>query len=109
MLYSLPWEYWHNEILEELGNCLGTFIKISKQTKTQCYTAYSCICIYMDLSQALSKAIKMIWEDEDWVQNLDYEQVPFQCRLCHEYGHLFWECPLNHPKNKSRKDTAPMD
>ena len=34
-LYSLPHEYWDAEILEELGNCLGTFIKISEQTKTQ--------------------------------------------------------------------------
>ena len=49
-LYSLPQEYWDVEILEELGNCLGTFIKIYEQTKTQRYTAYAWICIYMDLS-----------------------------------------------------------
>ena len=63
----------------------------------------------MDPSQDLLEAIKMIWEDEYLEQNLDYEQIPFCCCRCHEYGHLFLECPLNHPKKKSRKDTAPMD
>ena len=63
----------------------------------------------MDLSLALSEAIRMIWEDEDWVKILDYEQVPFRCRRCHEYGHLFQECPLNHPKKSVDKASNPVD
>ena len=87
-LYSLPQEYWDVEILEELGNCLGSFIKISEQTKSQRYTAYARICIYMDLSKALPEAIRLLWDDDEWLQNLDYEQVPFRCCRCHEYGHF---------------------
>ena len=34
-LYSLPQEHWDAEILEALGNCLGSFIKISEQTKSR--------------------------------------------------------------------------
>ena len=34
-LYSLPSEYWDQEILEDLQNYLGKFIKISEQTKIQ--------------------------------------------------------------------------
>ena len=66
-LYSLPNEYWDSEILEYLGNCLGKLIKIYEKTKIQCYTAYACICAYMDLSKALLEAVKMIWDDEDWL------------------------------------------
>ena len=33
-LYLLPQEYWDAEILEALGNCLGSFIKISEQKKS---------------------------------------------------------------------------
>lgn len=33
--------------------------------------------------------------DEVWVQPLDYEHIPFQCRRCHEHGHLFRQCPLS--------------
>ena len=59
-LYSLPQEYWDSEILEELGNCLGSFIKISEQTKSQRYTSYARIYIYMNLSRALPEAIRML-------------------------------------------------
>ena len=45
----------------------------------------------------------MTWEDKDWVQTLDYEQIPFRCQICHEYGHLFMDCPMNHPKNATKK------
>ena len=38
------------------------------------------------------------------MQNLDYEQIPFRCRRCHEYGHLFREFPLNEPKHKPGKE-----
>lgn len=26
---------------------------------------------------------------------MDYEHIPFRCRRCHEYGHLFKQFPLN--------------
>ena len=108
-LSSLPQQYWDSEILEELGSCLGSFIKISEQTKSQRYTTYAHICIYMDLSKALLEEIRFLWEVEEWLQNLDYEQVPFRCRRCHEYGHLFRECPLNHPKKLVDKVFDPAD
>ena len=63
----------------------------------------------MDLSKAFLEAIKMIREDEDWVQKLGYEKIPFRCQRCHEYSHLFWECPLNEPKKNLRKESDPVD
>ena len=39
--------------------------------------------------------MRMTWEDEYWMQTLDYEQIPFWCQRCHEYGHLFRDCPMN--------------
>jgi hypothetical protein len=32
LLYSLPHEYWHPEILEGLGNTLGSFVHIADTT-----------------------------------------------------------------------------
>ena len=63
----------------------------------------------MDLSKALLEAIKLLWDDDEWIQNLDYEQVPFRCHRCHEYGHLFRECPMNHPKPLVNKVLNPAD
>ena len=30
------------------------------------------------------------WE---YLQKVDYEQLPFKCRKCHEYGHFVKSCP----------------
>ena len=87
-LFSLPGEYWDLETLRDIGNSLGEFIKVAEQTRLQRYTAFARICVYMDLSRELPEAISLNWEDEEWIQPLDYEQLPFRCRLCHEYGHF---------------------
>ena len=50
---------------------------------------YAPICVYMDLSKDLPEAVSLNWEDEEWIQQIiDYEQLPFQCRISHEYGHF---------------------
>ena len=51
----------------------------------------------MDLSRELPEAISLNWEDEEWIQPIDYEQLPFRCRLCHEYGHLGRNYPIYGP------------
>ena len=107
-MYSLLCEYWDPKILEDLGNSLGKFIKISEHAKIQIYIAYTRICVYMDLTD-LREAIIMSWEDEDKVQTLDYEHIPFWCRRCHEYGHLFRECPMNNPNKTLGKEEENSD
>ncbi len=49
----------------------------------------------MDISKELPEGIFLDFEDEEWFQTIDYEQIPFRCRKYHEYGNLFRECPLN--------------
>ena len=65
-LFSLPGEYWDLDILRDIGNALGEFIKVSEQTKAQRYTSFARICVYLDLSKELPEAIKLSWEDEEW-------------------------------------------
>ena len=94
-LYSLPCELWRPKILEDIGNALGRFVKIADQTKKMRYVSYACICVYLDISKELPENIKLSWQDEEWIQTIDYEHIPFHCRKCHEHGHLFHACPLN--------------
>ena len=82
-MYSLPMEYWKEEILMDIGNTLGNFIKVFEQTRQRKYISYARICIYLDISRDLLDGIEINWEDEEWFQAIDYEQIPFPYRICH--------------------------
>ena len=99
-LYSLPQEFWLEEILMGIGNTIGQYVKASEATKQRKYTSYARICVYMNIAKAIPGTVVLEHQDEDWVQTLDYEHIPFRCRKCHEHGHLFRDCPLNQPVTK---------
>ena len=56
----------------------------------------------MDLSGALLEKVILEVFDEEWVQTVEYEHIPFRCRKCHEHGHLFREFPLSQADNKGK-------
>jgi hypothetical protein len=62
----------------------------------------------MNISKALPGAVTLEYQDEDWLQTLDYEHIPFRCRRCHEHGHLYRECPLIKQTTKAT-DTKQAD
>ena len=51
------------------------------------------ICVEIDLSRPLPNAVEMCAGSHSWMQQLDYETLPFRCHLCHEYDHLLRRCP----------------
>jgi hypothetical protein len=73
-------------------------VKTLESTLKGRYTSYTRICIEMDVLRALSEAISLEFRDEEWIQNIDYEQIPFRCIICHAHGHLIIEFPLNKKK-----------
>lgn len=96
-LFGLPMDYWDPEILEGIGNSLGSFVKIAEATARGRYTSFARICVYMNISEPLPDTIELEYAGTVWQQPLDYEHIPFRCRRCHEYGHLYKSCPLNDP------------
>jgi len=54
----------------------------------------ACARIYVevDLGKGLPEAIKLKVDDWVHIQQLDYEQIPFKCKICHEYGHFANRC-----------------
>lgn len=109
-LYSLPWEYWEEKSLQEIGNAIGKFVRVAEETKLCKHTSYARICVYMDLKQPLPDTVSFFHEVSEWVQVIDYEQVPFRCRKCHDIGHLYRDCPLNKiPSSPDRSDNNTPD
>ena len=50
------------------------------------------ICIEVDLGKGLPEAIKLKVDNWTHIQQLDYEQIPFKCKVCHEYNHFANRC-----------------
>jgi hypothetical protein len=48
------------------------------------------------------EAIKLKVGDWQHYQKLDYEQLSFKCRGCHEYGHFQRNCPKDLNKDKEQ-------
>ncbi|XP_059068704.1 uncharacterized protein LOC131859159 [Cryptomeria japonica] len=80
-----------------VASLLGKPVGSSQQTRVKKVTTFARICVEIDLSKPLLDSVDMYAGTYSWVQQLDYETLPFSCRLCHEYGHLQRRCPRYRP------------
>jgi hypothetical protein len=95
-----------NPLLEQLlassnRNGLGNYID-----KADPKDQYSCarICVEVNLEVGLPEAIKLKVGEWQHFQKLDYEQLSFKCRGCHEYGHFQRNCPKEPSMVKDTND-----
>lgn len=76
-----------------LASMLGKPVGPSTQTMGKKVMTFAHICVELDLSRPLPNAMEMCAGSHSWMQQMDYETLPFRCHLCHEYGHLLRRCP----------------
>lgn len=95
-LPDFPPEYWYEEVFEQIGDSIGEFLFASDRTLEKKSTSYARICVQLDLQAPLPATVCLHFPDDDlvWEQVVDYENIPFRCRVCAEYGHLARCCPL---------------
>lgn len=101
-LPHLPLHCWNQSSLQSIGNALGRYIyQVSRKDQFSCAR----ICVEVDLEVGLPEAIKLSVADWTHIQELDYDQLPFKCRHCHEYGHFARYCKKKkkHGDNRNRK------
>jgi hypothetical protein len=102
-LPHLPFHCWGDEVLRSIGDSLGKFIDRAEPKSGM----FSCarICVEVDLEKGLPEAIKLKLDDWIHIQKLDYEQLPFKCKMCHEYGHFARSFPKNkHPQENVEEE-----
>jgi len=102
-LPNLPLPYWHHQVLEDIGNLLGSFIKSDKERQDKGLFTYARICVEIDLSKGLPDRMHLKHESHIWLQRLDYENTAFRCRYCQLTGHLQDTCPLAKKLPKKKK------
>jgi hypothetical protein len=100
-LPNLSIHCWNPTLLQAIGNGLGRYID-----RAEPRDQYSCarICVEVYLEVGLPEAIKLKVGDWHHYQKLDYEQLPFKCRGCCEYGHFQRNYPKNPPIEKEGEE-----
>jgi hypothetical protein len=58
-------EFWLEEILAGIGNTIGVYVKSLEETKKRRYTSYSCIYVYLNISNPLLGSISIEYHDKD--------------------------------------------
>lgn len=91
-------ECYQEDVLHLLALVLGIPVGTSSQTLGKWVMTFSHICVEIDLSRPLPDAIEMCAGSYSWVQQLDYETLPFHCCVYREYGHLQRRFPRNDPR-----------
>ena len=90
-LPHLPLHCWNDESLEAIGNALGKYIDKAYPKEP----LFSCARIYVevDLEKGLPEEVNLFMDGWEYLQKVDYEQLPFKCRKCHEYRHFVKSFP----------------
>ena len=84
---------------------LGKPVGSTTQIQDRKVISFAHICVEVDLNNPLPDSIEICMGLVSWIQQLDYETLPFRCRVCHEYGHLLRRCPRY--KNTSLDPPSP--
>lgn len=91
-LPNLPLHLWTDSLLEEVGEALGEFLMIDKDSFQIYHSTYARILVNIDVSKGLPAELEIESSLGSWVQPLDFEGIPFRCRKCFQTGHVAAWC-----------------
>jgi hypothetical protein len=98
----LPLHCWNDETIKNIGNTLGKYIdRVEPRDGLQ---ACARLCVEVDLEKGLHEVIQLTLDNWSYLQQVDYEQLPFKCKACHEYGHFAKNCPQNKSDQSEERD-----
>ncbi len=92
-LPQLPLEFQHEDILQQIVAVLGKPTAKSHQSLDKNVIYYADICVGIDLNNALLDSLEICLGSSSWIQQLDYDSIPFHCYICYAYGHLQCQYP----------------
>ncbi|KAK2425036.1 zinc ion binding / nucleic acid binding protein [Trifolium repens] len=86
---GLPIEYYDARVLRNIGNKIGSTMKVDKNTLMQERGKYARLCVEVDLTKSLL-AMFMI---KGRKYNVEYEGLHLLCKNCGRFGHYSEGCP----------------
>lgn len=77
-----PLHCWGDESIKSIGNSFEKYIDRSEPKEDM--HACAQICVEVDLGKGIPKEVKIKVDNWTQIQQLDYEQLRFKCKMCHE-------------------------
>jgi hypothetical protein len=82
------------EHFKAIENFLGDFLDADLTFEETKQRKVARILVNLNVREGLGEEVDLRWGRYTHTQRLDYENVPFRCRRCHQYGHLIMNCKL---------------
>jgi hypothetical protein len=104
ILPFLPLHCWNDETLRNIGNTLGRYI--DRTEPREGIQACVCLCVEVDMEKGLPEVIQLDLDNWWYIQKVDYEQLPFKCKACHEYGNFVNNFPrtkIDQPEERDQE------
>jgi len=105
-LPGLPPFYWEEKYFKRIGNKIGEFLEADNSFVDTRQRKMARILVNINVREGLGEEVDIVFGPFQHTQKLDYENIPFRCRICHDYGHLVEDCklPLRTIKRKVPKE-----
>ena len=105
-LPALPHHYWEEKYFKSIGNKIGEFLEADNSYLDTRQRKMARILVNINVREGLGEEVDLVLGPFHHTQKLDYENIPFRCRRCHEYEHLVEDCklPLRVIKRKVPKE-----
>ncbi|GLJ45757.1 hypothetical protein SUGI_0962890 [Cryptomeria japonica] len=96
-LYNLQHEYWNEETFAQIGNKLGTFIKVDEAITSNDYNMYARICIYWQDTHPLPRMVELKTGEGVWKQMLEVREDKFD-------SHFLWSKVGNEDQDQQSEE-----
>lgn len=100
-LPGLPLQFWFDSVFKSIGDTLGKFLDFDRSFEQSDDMSVARILVRLNPREGLAEAMTLRYRELEFVQKLDYENLPFRCHRCHAYGHLAKECPLGYRRRRN--------
>ncbi|KAH6805004.1 hypothetical protein C2S51_029835 [Perilla frutescens var. frutescens] len=91
-VYSLLFEYWHNEVLMGIARAIGTPLKIDGNTVHGTVGHFARILVEIEMSMQPQNSVMIDRGDASFFVDLDFENLPPFCGACQVVGHVLSKC-----------------
>lgn len=80
--YNFPLDYWHIDLIKDIGKCLRTFISVDDILEDKLWGSFIRISISTEHISKIPEEIKIMGDGKIWIQKFDREDQLHICSKC---------------------------